>query len=497
MASPLAIVLPVRFHEAIRTADRRHVELPSIYYGALQSSARSRAFTISGLAAIAQIREALDRMNAGLRDGMTFGEWKAEALARDWTLPDHRLELILRAHTQTAYNAGAWERFERTADVRGYLMYSAINDRRTRPAHRAMDGIIRPMGDSFWDDHSPPCGFNCRCGLISLTADQVRDRGGVSTQIPETARADPGWGSRPDRDPGKINEGVAREMLDLPEPLQEEVRAWHDTIKAERIEDQVRVAIGRYDEYLEELVDWQRENFGLLTDWEAVAIRAYTANHYTAWNNMLRGYSEVHVSTMGAVSSAVSGLAKLPAFEGTVYRGVSMSRFRDPALFIRAHATGEIVEYSSFTSASYGTPFHGDIRYTIHSRTGRVVEDIAVDQGEREVLFPPGTKFRVLHAETRGSALHLELEELEDQTVQVDPSHIFAMAADKKEDPPPTHSDALVERMSNETQGVDPEIWARFLREHDGMTPMQYALSQFPSARLEVEQAFPHLVKRP
>jgi hypothetical protein len=74
-------------------------------------------------------------------------------------------------------------------------MYDAVNDTRTRPAHRAMDSIIKPVGDPFWKAHYPPNGYRCRCSVISLTESQAKKRGGVTADddVPDNAKPDKGW----------------------------------------------------------------------------------------------------------------------------------------------------------------------------------------------------------------------------------------------------------------------------------------------------------------
>ena len=60
---------------------------------------------------------------------------------------------------------------------RPYWMYDAINDRRTRAAHAALDNKVYRHDDPFWDTHYPPNGFNCRCRVRALTAQEVQARG--------------------------------------------------------------------------------------------------------------------------------------------------------------------------------------------------------------------------------------------------------------------------------------------------------------------------------
>lgn len=99
-----------------------------------------------------------------------------------------RLRTIFRVNMQTAYAAGDWAQIQETKAEAPYLMYDAIDDGRTRPQHRAWDGIVLPIDDPWWNTHRPPNGWNCRCSVIQLSADQVRAMGKT---VAEKAPASP------------------------------------------------------------------------------------------------------------------------------------------------------------------------------------------------------------------------------------------------------------------------------------------------------------------
>ncbi len=160
MPEALRMSFRLPFAEAIRSARARKPIMPDAYYSDAQDDARRTAWTVSGLAGLSQIREVLDSLNDAQARGVSFGEWRRGA-AEATGLPQHRLELIFRMHAQTAYNAGHWRRFEVNADTRPFLMYSAVNDDRTRPAHRALSGYIAHKDDPVWETLTPPLGFNC------------------------------------------------------------------------------------------------------------------------------------------------------------------------------------------------------------------------------------------------------------------------------------------------------------------------------------------------
>lgn len=175
---------------------RRNVTLPDVFY-ALGGEKRAQAFTVSGLATLDQIQRVADELARHVADGGTLQEFQKWAATQEWGLPAHRMETIFRNAVQTAYNAGHWRRFEETKATRPYLMYDAINDSRVRPSHLALDGVIRPVDDPFWNTHSPPLGHRCRCVLRSISSDQARERGGVTQNPPAEGVADPGWGEKP------------------------------------------------------------------------------------------------------------------------------------------------------------------------------------------------------------------------------------------------------------------------------------------------------------
>lgn len=184
----------VPFAEAINYARKRNIVLPDVYYGKLIAQQRSQAVSVAGLSSIEQIKFVVDQLDKVLKQGKTFKDFqdavKANTLGID--LPKHRLDNIFRTNIQSAYNRGRWEQQAKVAATRPFLMYDAINDGRTRPAHHAMDNVILPRDHDWWKSHYPPNGYRCRCTVISLTEAQAKKRGGVS-DIPKDGVPDKGW----------------------------------------------------------------------------------------------------------------------------------------------------------------------------------------------------------------------------------------------------------------------------------------------------------------
>lgn len=151
--------------------------------------ARAQAFTVSSVARMDILQDIHGALSTALREGKTEA-WFAKTLEpvlrqKGWwgkrmDVDTHgqagvvcmgsgpRLQLIYRQNLQTAYMAGRYRQMLANADARPYWQYNAMHDSRTRPAHRALDGLVFRYDDEFWQTHYPPNGFNCRCTVRAL-----------------------------------------------------------------------------------------------------------------------------------------------------------------------------------------------------------------------------------------------------------------------------------------------------------------------------------------
>lgn len=140
-----------------------------------------RVFTVAGVARDDVLFDIRKTLPAALKEGWSREHWAREitpALKRKgwWgseIIADEdgkarvykkgnasRLDLIFRQNVMTAHAAGRWQRQQEAKKERPYLRYSAIMDGRTRPAHRALDGMVFPADDPFWKTFYPPNGFH-------------------------------------------------------------------------------------------------------------------------------------------------------------------------------------------------------------------------------------------------------------------------------------------------------------------------------------------------
>jgi len=180
---------PVTFLEALEYAHNKKIVLPDEFYS-MDLKTRQMATTVSFLSSLEQIETVIKAVNKSIASGGTFKDFQDLIAESEIVLPKHYLDNVFRTNIQNAYGHGRWQQQQRNKAKRPYLMYSAINDSRVRPAHLALNRIILPIDDPFWLTHYPPLGFRCRCTCIALTEKEALKYGITpKDQLPEVAEA--------------------------------------------------------------------------------------------------------------------------------------------------------------------------------------------------------------------------------------------------------------------------------------------------------------------
>ena len=151
---------PVTFLEALQYAHSKKVVLPDEFYS-MDLKTRQMATTVSFLSSLEQAESVIKSLNKTLASGGTFIDFQKLVAESEIVLPKHYLDNVFRTNIQSAYGHGRWQQQQRNKDKRQYLMYSAINDSRVRPAHLALNRIVLPIDHPFWLTHYPPLGFRC------------------------------------------------------------------------------------------------------------------------------------------------------------------------------------------------------------------------------------------------------------------------------------------------------------------------------------------------
>lgn len=168
--------------------------------------AKTRAFHIGKTNNIDQVFKFKAAIGSALAEGKTFRDFlndkNVAQVTEECDLSAWHLETIFRTNMQSAYAAGRYAEMQSAKKSRPYWRYVAIHDGRTRPEHAALDKVVYPANDPFWDVNFPPNGFNCRCAVVSMSEAEVKRKGLTISHTEldegeEVAPINPAFGNNP------------------------------------------------------------------------------------------------------------------------------------------------------------------------------------------------------------------------------------------------------------------------------------------------------------
>lgn len=180
------------FQEAIDYL-RHKVTLPTQTWTDLWQGMHARAFVVAGATKAQLLTDFHQAVTKSIAEGRTLADFRKDfdriVAAHGWSYKGSRgwrSAVIYNTNLRMAHAAGRYAQIQQVKKDRPYLRYSAILDDRTRKQHREWHGIILPVDDPWWDTHTPPCGWNCRCTVQSVSeADLKRFGWTVSAEAPK------------------------------------------------------------------------------------------------------------------------------------------------------------------------------------------------------------------------------------------------------------------------------------------------------------------------
>lgn len=145
---------------------------------------------------------------------------------RNW-----RTKVIYQTNMSTSYAAGRLAQLKEGGFERWMYKHSD-SVMHPRPHHVALDGVIRPADDTFWQTHYPPNGWGCKCRVVGVRSDKTaRALGGdpdkdlpagwddIDSRTGEPVGIDKGWGYMP----GETVADVARSLVQKKESWPTEI----------------------------------------------------------------------------------------------------------------------------------------------------------------------------------------------------------------------------------------------------------------------------------
>ena len=190
---PLSVITQDDFKP--RTADQaarhfaRKAVLTSDQFDVLSNEARGHAFRISGVHKVNMVQRARSIIHKAILEGTPYADvqrlllslYDTEGVPRSSLA---RLRTMFGQNSHQAYNDGRREALDEPDMMEGFpfRQYLTIGNgtpgyRGVRPTHAALHNLVFAADDPFWDSHTPPWEFGCRCFFRALTARQAKGMG--------------------------------------------------------------------------------------------------------------------------------------------------------------------------------------------------------------------------------------------------------------------------------------------------------------------------------
>lgn len=224
---------------------RQKVNLPTKRWSDLTGEMHSRAFVVAGAAKEALLTDFHKAINQAVAGEMGYADFKKQfdqiVTTHGWSYKGERgwrTRTIYYTNLSTAYTAGR-EAQMADPDIRTvykYARYRSMDDGRVRKEHREWNNTVLPWDDPWWKDHSPPCGWGCRCWREPATEEDAQSSGAKTTAPSDGYRewknpstgdvervpvgVDPGWNY--DKGASARGEQVNKGVMD----------AWEKSVKA-------------------------------------------------------------------------------------------------------------------------------------------------------------------------------------------------------------------------------------------------------------------------
>ncbi len=238
---------------------------------------RARAFTVSGIESANLLQSIKDEV-AALPEGAKWDDSKQNiADALEPYLGEEgsqiRAETILRVNGFQAYQASTWRTAQEDPETEA-LQYLHGDCQVPTPEHLALNGVILPKTDPFWDDHFGPWGhLGCVCYTRTMSTGQVdRERAKDDDRNPEDKLVLEG----PSRDRLVNQSKIIRGTTDHDVSIPEDGFKWHP--------DDLRIPMG----YLK-----QRYDPEVWAQFEAAAKTTMISPDTTLWNYLMSHPSDL------------------------------------------------------------------------------------------------------------------------------------------------------------------------------------------------------------
>ena len=164
---------------------------------------RNNIYTFSGAKNWQQVNLMSEFLLDADGNKRSFKQYKDFARQTFGTFNVNYLKTEINHAKGSAQMAEKWQQIDEEADIFPFLRYVTAGDERVRPAHQALNGVIKRVDSDFWKENSPLNGWNCRCSLqqveegIETPDAEIKEKvneltDGAGLQTPDYMKNNPG-----------------------------------------------------------------------------------------------------------------------------------------------------------------------------------------------------------------------------------------------------------------------------------------------------------------
>ena len=88
----------------------------------------------------------------------------------------HWLQAEYQTARAAAQMANKWQKIIAEKELFPNLRYRTTGDGKVRDEHATLNGVIKPIEDSFWSTYYPPNGWRCRCDVVQTAEKTTNDK---------------------------------------------------------------------------------------------------------------------------------------------------------------------------------------------------------------------------------------------------------------------------------------------------------------------------------
>jgi len=177
---------------------KQKVPMSSEAWTDLKDGMHARAFVVAGAMKDAVVTDFYKAALKGIEKGTSIQEFRLDyrriKAAHGWDdggKPGHRMQTIYHTNLRQSYSTGREEQMQdpELRKQRPYGLYRHGGSETPRKEHLALDGLVLPLDDKFWEEWTPMNGWGCSCKKFMVSEEDAKRMGlNVATAPPAIPR---------------------------------------------------------------------------------------------------------------------------------------------------------------------------------------------------------------------------------------------------------------------------------------------------------------------